>query len=126
MQTQSHSTTRELGAMLKDEYNRNYCRENRQFTNGGAAAVQLQPGTIMTGGETPAVFDTAAPAVFSGLCLTTVLVQPGETVDIATLENGPAIVNENEVDFPADAGQTTTLKTAITAADIKLVSGLAQ
>jgi len=124
MQTTTGTTPRELGAMLKSDPNPEISRENRTFTNGGASVVTLQPGTIMTGGATPAVFDTGTPAAFTGLCLTHVEVQPGATVPISTLEGGPALANAKEIDFPADAGQTTTLKTAMVAAGIKLVDGL--
>lgn len=124
---QSHKTTskRLLGAVVKFENNINYTRASGTFTNGGAENVELQPGVIFTGGATAAVFDTGTPAAFSGICATTKTVLPGATVNVAYVERGPAIVNTNEIDFPADAGQRTTLETAMTAAGFKLKAGIA-
>lgn len=124
MQTLHHTTLRLLGAVVKYESNPNYTRKSGNFTNGGAETVTLQPGTLLTGGATPAVYDQAAPAAFSGICLTRIAVQPSETVAIAWLANGEAIVNASEVDWPTDGAQRTTLETAITDAGIKLVDGL--
>ncbi len=124
MQTTNHTTIRQLGAVLKNEYNSNYCRTNANFTNGGAAAVQLQPGVLFTGGTTPAVFDTAAVAVVTGVCVTSELVRPGATVAVTYLSVGPGILNSNEIDFPVDAGQRATIETAIRAMSFKLVAGL--
>ena len=124
MNSTTFTTPRALGAMLKSGGLQRETRENRSFTNGGADAVTLNVGTIVTGGDTPAVFDTASPAAFTGLCLTHVEVSAGETVAIATLERGPAVVNAAEVDFPTDAPQTATLKAAMTAAGITLRDGL--
>ena len=110
--------------MLKDEYGPNYCRKDGVYTNGGASAVQIQPGTLFTGGDTPVPFVTGAPLAVTGICLTTSLVQPGASVPVAWIYQGPAIVNDNEIDYPADAPETATIKTAIDAMNIKRVSGL--
>ncbi|WP_427452186.1 hypothetical protein [Litorimonas sp. WD9-15] len=124
MNSQSFTEPRQLGAVLKYDSEGNFTRENRTFTNGGAAVVVLQPGNIMTGGVAPALFDTANPAAFTGVNLTYSEVQPGASVKIATVEGGPVILNAAEIDFPADASQTATLKTAMAAVNIKLVDGL--
>ena len=124
MQTVSHTEPRVLGALLKYELNPNYTRQSVEFTNGGADPVELVPGTIFTGGATPAVFDTAVPLAFTGLCLSRITVEAGATVTVAQLVKGPAIVNANEIDFPADGGQRTTLEGEIAAVDIQLVDGL--
>lgn len=123
MQTTKYSEPRQLGAVIKYESNPNYTRAPGTFTNSGDEAVQLLPGNILTGGATAALFDTDAAAAFTGINMTEALVQPGNTVNITYLANGEAIVNANEVDFPADAAQTETLKTAIANARIKLVDG---
>lgn len=124
MQTTKFNTIRQLGAMLKDEYNPDYCRTNANFTNGGTTEVQIQPGTLFTGGTTPAVFDTATPLAVTGICVTSELVQAGKTVPVTYLSDGPGILNSNEIDFPADAGQRATIETAIKAMGFKLVAGL--
>lgn len=127
MQTTKYTTVRQLGAMLKDEYNPNYCRTNANFTNGGADPVQLQPGTIFSGGTTPTVFDETpvTPLAATGICVSSVLVQPGATVPITYLSDGPGILNNNEIDLPVDPIKRATVEAAITALGFKLVSGLA-
>ena len=124
MKLQKHETTRQLGAVVKYEVDQNYTRKSADFTNGGGEAVQLQPGVLFTGGDTPVVFDTAAAEDVTGICLSTESVDPGETVLIVWLSDGPAIVNANEVDFPEDAAQRTAIEVALTAKGIKLVNGL--
>jgi len=125
MQTVKHQTVRQLGAFLKNEYNSDYCRTSGTFTNDTDAAVQLQPGILFTGdAAAPAIFDTANAADVIGVCITSELVQPGATVPVTTLTAGPAILNTNEMDFPADPAQVATIETALKGLLFKLTKGL--
>lgn len=123
MQTQSFEQARLLGAVLKYEQNSNYTRGHGTFKNSTDEDILLQPGIILTGGDNPAIFDTAAPADFTGLCITTDRVLAGQSVPVAWIARGAAIINSNEVDFPADADQRLALESAMIDAGFKLVNG---
>ena len=126
MRSYKNTSFRELGAMLKYEANIDHCRAAGSISAPADADLIVQPGTLLTGGAAPAVFDTAAPADVTGICVTAIHIPAGQSAPIAWIDRGPITLNSNEMDFPADADQRAAIETTISEmpGGIKLVAGL--
>ena len=122
--TSSASTRRTISDVLLYESNPNYCRESGEIT-APAGGLDLQVGTLLVGGATPEPFDTEDVATVTGVLLTDVQLLEGETLPIAWSARGEGTLNQLEIDFPADATQTTNIKTTLKGLGFKLVDGLA-
>jgi len=115
MQTVKTIQARQLGAWLKFETDPNHCREAGTLTNSGSADLVVPTGTLLTGGDTPAIYDEATPAAVTGIMIDSLTIQPGATVPIAWLARGPATINTNEVELPGDATKRATVVAALKA-----------
>lgn len=123
MRTVKQTSLRLLGALLKYEADNNHCRAAGSISAPADADLQMVPGTLLTGGSTPAVFDTLSPADVTGVCVTEVFIPAGQTAPIAWMERGPATLNSSEIDFPTNAGQRTAIEAQIDDMGIKLIAG---
>ena len=124
MRSIKNTSFRELGALLKYEANIDHCRSAGSISAPADADLVVQPGTLLTGGATPEVFDTAAPADVTGICVTAVYIPAGQSSPIAWIDRGPVTLNSNEMDFPADTDQRAAIEANIAdMGNIKLVAG---
>jgi len=114
MQTEKRSQPRPLSAVLKKEFDPDYCRGNATFTNGTSETITLQPGVLLTGTDRSAVFDTAAVATVTGICITAIQIRVGESHPIGYLDAGPGILVRDGLELPADAAQATAIEATLT------------
>ena len=124
MRSIKNTSFRELGALLKYEANIDHCRAAGSINAPADADLTVQPGTLLTGGAAPVVYDPEAPADVTGICVTAVHIPAGQSSPIAWIERGPVTLNSNEMDFPADPALRTAVEANIAdMGNIKLVAG---
>ena len=120
--TASAITRKTISDVVAYEANNHFNRESGDLT-AGAGGLDLQIGTLLTGGDVPAAYDDAAPAAVTGVLLTDVRADDGEFVPIAWAARGPATLIETGLELPADEARADTIRDALRALNFKLVPG---
>ena len=110
------------GSVVLHEESVIFCREGRIYHNGGSTVVQLRAGEP---------FVVNAPCTHTnintcdGLLIEPKAVQPGETVEVAVLARGPAVVNQDAlptIALDTVAFNMTTFLTAVSGLGILLIT----
>ena len=119
----SSTTRRKLSDWLKYEADPNHCR-NEAILTAPAGGYDLQTGTLLTGGDTPVPYVESAPKAVTGILITDVKIDEDDDLPIAQLRRGPATINTNEINMPTASAKNTTITTALTKLNFKLVKGV--